>query len=190
MKKKIIYCILAIYILQFVSACCSGPYTYEVAFLNSSTQTFESKENELLPLDASRTINKLDFVLVTSLQEELKQIASISNKINAFGFQQSYATTCPKNKYIYLEGISAISIHQIDASNNKIDVSQNFKYRTYDNEFIPISEFIAQRASWEDIFEFYLKSELNIESVARFEVTITSSINNFFTSVTNEIQFN
>ena len=190
MKRKIIFSVFVIYIIQFVSSCCPNSGTFEVSYSEISGSTFVLENSTFVSMQPNVKVNKLDLLLDISMIEDLKQIASNFQKLSNFGFQKSYATSCPDNELVYLEDISTIKINQITTSNTKIDVTQNFEYKDFDNQFISIPEFVAQRETWQDGFILYLKNESDIENSAKFEIIITFTTDKVLSDITEEVQFN
>lgn len=190
MKKKLIIVFTIILSLQFIASCCPNPGTFEVTYSEISLHTLQLENNVLVKTQNNVKVNKLDFALGVSMQENLKQVASNFLEIGNLGFQKGYATSCPDNEFMYIENISAIKINQINASNTKVDVTQNFKYKDFNNQFLSISDFITKRETWQDDFNFYLKNESAIESSAKFEIIITFTTNKELSFITEDVLFN
>ncbi len=190
MKKKIAIVFTVIFGLQFIASCCPDPGTFEVTYSDITVRTLVEDNNIFTDTDFNTKINKSNFVLSIVLKEELKQVAFLFNSINKFGFQKSYATSCPDSNFIYIEEVQEIIVNQIDESNNKTDVTNNFEFKFSNSENISISEFISRKENWQNGFEFYLKNENGIESIVKFEVTILLQSNKTLSFVTEQVQFN
>lgn len=190
MKKKITFVFAVIFGLQLIASCCPDPGTYEVTYFDISVRTLVEDNNIFTDTSFNDKINKSDLVLSIVLQEELNQVASLLNSINKFGFQKNYAISCPDPNLVYIEEVQEIIINQIDNANDKTDVTNNFEFKFSDFENITISEFINRKENWYNGFEFYLKDENGIESIAKFEVTVLLSSNKTLNFITEQVQFN
>lgn len=190
MRKKTAIVFAVIFGLQFIASCCPDPGTFEVTYSDINVRTLVEDDNTFTDTNFNTKINKTDFLLSIVLQEDLKQVATLLNTINRFGFQKSYATSCPDSDFSYIEEVQEITVNQIDASNNTTNVTNNFEFKFSDSENISIAEFINRRENWQNGFEFYLKNSNGIDSIAKFEVTILLSSNKTLSFTTEQVQFN
>ena len=190
MKKKIFITLFLIYATQFISSCCKDAETFEVTYSDISVTNFKIVDTLLAPLPNGDKVDKTSFALSVYLEEDFNKIASNFLDISDLSFQKSYAAiTCPEDNFVFLEEITSITIFQIE-SNNRVDVTANFKYQEAINQFISVAEFVSKIETWQNGFELYLKDETNIENNVQFEVVVDLSTNRTLTFTTDTVQFN
>ena len=190
MEKKVIIVFVCMFAVKFISSCCADQGTFEVYYSEIYSRLLTVENNSFSEIDQNTSVEKLDFALSIDLKEDLNQIASDFKQLKGFGFQKSYATSCPEGKFIYLENISFIKINQINSNGNSEDVTLNFKVRNVMDELISIVDYVDSFDKGLSSLVFYLKDENNIENAVNFGIEITFTPTKILTHTTEKVLFN
>ncbi len=185
MKTKVFTVLTVMFSLQLFFSCCKCENkTFENFYTAVSIEPFyraiSATEGERIIINENDIVDKDNFSFILNFDIESNQIAmhSILNRFSDFGFATANASIdcfC-EDGYVqnYPNQISEVTIYSIDTSTNeKIDVTNNFDFQNYDNEFISINSIIDSyvadgRAI--NFLDFVLINPVNIPNKTIFEV--------------------
>lgn len=195
MKNKVLIVVSIMFLTQLFFSCwrcnCPTPETFENNYTDVS----------IIPYDTSGfnyevvndTVNKNTFGLGILVNFETIKVAFNFKKLATLGFNSALAFSdcdCVEDEFIYPDPINNFNIYMLDTqTEQRTDITQNFRIYSYSNELIPLNEFFEQRENWHDGFQIELVEYDSMPNSGVFEVEVFLDSGKTFSNHTGIINF-
>ncbi len=193
MKNKVFIVLSTMFLSQMFFSCwgcdCPTPEIFENNYTDVSVIPYDTSGFNYEVVND--TVAKNTFGLGVLVNFETIKIASNFLKLSALGFNSALAFSdcnCPGDEFVYPDPIDSFNIYIINLeTEQKVDITQNFRIYSYSNELITLSEFFEQRENWHDGFQIELveydsmpnsgifEVEVFLESVQPFQIRLLNS---------------
>jgi len=192
MKNKVWIVLSVIFTFQFIVSCCNC----------DPVQTFENQYDDVTVVaydtsgfsveEVNGEVYKNAFGLGVMVNFETIKVSSAINMFAPMGFGTALAFSCDciGDEFLYPDPLTKLVIYSIDpVSLEKIDVTENFKMPSYDDQLISVDEFFKQRAVWHDGFQLTLVNYENLDDEVIFEAEVFLESGKSFKKQTAIIKF-
>ena len=206
MKKKVFLILTIMFSSQLFFSCidcdCDDKIFenfYTAVFIEPFYRAQSATEGERITINEDDIVSKDNFSFILRFDLESNEIANMNilNKLSDFGFTTAYASIdcfCEENyKQTYPDQVREVTIYSFNTSTNeRIDVTNNFDFQNYDDEFISINSIIDSSVTADreiNSLDFILINPENITNTTVFEVEAELNSGTILTYETEEINF-
>lgn len=191
MFKKVILILVVLFSIQVLISCifcdCQDPETYEITYTSVNVTAMNTAG--FTDQEVTDSIYKNAFGLSVYMNSNFTLMHAVSPNFT-LGFSTVIACSCFEDTYIYPDPLNNINIFVVDTdTNEKINVSEKFKIRSYYDGLISLDDFFAQREDWYDGFQFELVDFNTIPNSVIFIVEAQLESGTLLTNETQEINF-
>lgn len=194
MKNKVMIVLAAMFLSQMFFSCwgcdCPAPSTFENNYTDVSIIPYDT--SGFNPKILVNKAHKNAFGLGISVIFEPVKIADNFKLFSGLGFTSAMAFSCDcaGDKYLYPDPIDYVNIYIIDTqTDQKIDVTENFKIYFYSNELMSLSEFFKQRENWQDGFQIELVAYETMPNAVIFIAEVFLKSGKTFSNKTQVVNF-
>lgn len=191
MFKKVILILVVLFSIQVLISCifcdCQDPETYEITYTSVNVTALNT--SGFTDQEVTDSIYKNAFGLLVAMNSDFTLMHTVSPNFT-LGFSTVMACSCEEDTYIYPDPLTNINIYVVDTdTNEKINVSEKFKIRSYYDGLISLDEFFAQRENWYDGFQFELVDFNTIPNSSIFIVEAQLESGIILSSETQQVNF-
>lgn len=191
MFKKVILILVVLFSIQVLISCifcdCQDPETYEITY--NSVDVTALNTSGFTDQEITDSVYKNAFGLLVAMNSDFTLIHAVSPNFT-LGFSTVMACSCNENTYNYPDPLNNINIFVVDTdTDERTNISEKFKIRSYYDGLISLDEFFAQREDWYDGFQFELVDFNSIPNSAIFVVEAHLLSGIMFSRETQEINF-